>query len=213
MRIGLLGGTFDPIHLGHLRTALEVGEAFGLSRVYLIPAGVPPHKTGEPVSAFQDRVAMTRAAIQGAELLDVLDLEGSRPGRSYSVETLKELRTHFGEEADLHFLIGVDAFLEIRTWKDYRSLFGLARFIVNERPGFEMGRIPPLLESLGLVPTREAGRFSGTSGASVALFAPTRLEISSRRIREAVAGGASIRYLVPEPVREYIEDRGLYRKR
>ena len=123
MNLGILGGTFDPIHFGHLRVAEEMGEELGLERVYLIPAALPPHKDEKPVTSFQHRMAMTRIAVEGSPVLEALDLEGRRQGRSYSIETLREFRQTIEGSFGLFFIIGLDAFLEIGTWKEYEALF------------------------------------------------------------------------------------------
>ena len=135
-RLGILGGTFDPIHYGHLRLAEEVGESLKLEHVYLIPAALPPHKGQRTVSPFPHRLEMTRIASAESPLLKVLDLEARREGFSYSIETLKTFHGMVQPDLDLHFVLGMDAFLEIETWKDFRNLFNYAHFVVIQRPGF-----------------------------------------------------------------------------
>ncbi|NCO61584.1 MAG: nicotinate (nicotinamide) nucleotide adenylyltransferase [Deltaproteobacteria bacterium CG23_combo_of_CG06-09_8_20_14_all_51_20] len=212
MKLGFLGGTFDPIHLGHLRSAEEIAESLGLEKVYLIPAALPPHKTGEPVSSFPHRIAMARSAAEKSPLLDVLDLEGRRPGISYSIETLKELNSLFSEAEDLYFIIGTDAFFEIRTWKSYRNLFKYAHFVLVERPGFPLSRTPALLEELeiGASPLGGEGDFLLPSGRHIFLVSVTHMDISSTRIRNLRGKGKSIRFLIPESVHDYIVQEGLY---
>ena len=148
MKIGILGGTFDPIHIGHLRLAEEVGDDLALERVYLIPAASPPHKGGRVETPFRHRLAMVRLAAKGSPLLDVMDLEGHRKGLSYSIETLHEIHRMFPSEIDLFFLIGMDAFLEIKTWKDYRNLFDYAHFVVIRRPGTQTNALDRFILSL-----------------------------------------------------------------
>jgi len=212
LRQGILGGTFDPIHVGHLRLAEEVGEAFGLEKVYLIPAASPPHKGGKEITAFHHRFEMTRIAVEGSSLLSAFDLEGRRKGLSYSIETLKEFHRLHPSDLDLFFILGADAFLEIETWKDYRALFRYAHFVVIQRPGIPAGKTETHLFSLGISFTKETeGRFVGPSGNVVFFTETTLMDISSTEIREKVAEGKSIRYLVPESVRCYIVKNGLYR--
>jgi nicotinate-nucleotide adenylyltransferase len=214
VRLGILGGTFDPIHLGHLRIAEEMCEELGLEKVLLIPGALPPHKDGKAVTPFSDRLAMTRIAAQASPFLEVLDLEGRRGGISYSIETLREIRQVLGEKVDLYFIIGMDAFHDIKTWKEYRNLFDDANFVVIKRPGFSFKELEPFVLSLG-VGFRRGGNgdcFFIPSGNSLIYKEATLLEISSTRIREMLAAGKSIRFLVPEPVISYISDKGLYRR-
>jgi nicotinate-nucleotide adenylyltransferase len=213
LKLGILGGTFDPIHLGHLRTAEEIGQELGLEKVYLIPSASPPHKTTEPIALFHHRLAMAQLAIGDSSLLEVLDLEGKRPGLSYSIETLKEFHNIFSPDPELFFILGVDAFLEINTWKDYQELFNYAHFVIIERARFQPHDLKAFLLSLGLKvkKTNLPGVFITQSRNTVALSAPTFIDISSTQIRALVAAGKSIRFLLPESVREYIIEKGLYR--
>jgi len=215
LRLGILGGTFDPIHIGHLRTAEEIGLELELEKVYLIPSASPPHKTEEPVTPFEHRLTMTRLAIFGSSLLDALDLEGRRAGPSYSIETLKELHDIFKPDPDLFFILGIDAFLEIHTWKEYERLFDYSHFVIISRPGYRKEMIEPFLMKSGLEikKTREAGTFLMKSGNTLTLKETTLMDISSTCIREMVQQGKSIRFLVPDAVGDYITEKGLYRTR
>ncbi|SPD75546.1 putative nicotinate-nucleotide adenylyltransferase [uncultured Desulfobacterium sp.] len=212
MKIGILGGTFDPIHLGHLRTAEEVGEALGLKKVYLIPSASPPHKTGEPVTPFFHRLEMTRIATDESPLLEALDLEGKRPGLSYSIETLKELCNTLGPECDLYFILGTDAFIEIETWKEYYKLFDYAHFVVIRRAGHEVISLEPFLISIreDIKKTALPDIYVTGSNKNVIIMSSTLMEISSTHIRREAARGRSIRFLVPHSVGEYITRKGLY---
>jgi nicotinate-nucleotide adenylyltransferase len=193
--IGLFGGTFDPIHLAHLRLAEEAREEFRLERVLFLPAAIPPHKAGWKISPYQDRYEMTRLAIQGNPAFEVSDLEIERPGASYSVDTVKRMKERF---PDLAFLMGADQLLEIHTWKDPRELFDLCRVIVFDRPGFDLAN----LEQMG--PEVRALNY---------LKARTGLyPVSSSDIRGRVRAGKSVRYLVPEAVHEYLRSHRLYEK-
>jgi nicotinate-nucleotide adenylyltransferase len=214
LRLGILGGTFDPIHLGHLRLAEEVGEELRLERVYLVPAASPPHKEIRPITPFHQRVAMARLAARESPLLEVHDLEGRREGFSYSIETLRQFHGLFGPEMELFFILGMDAFLEIETWKEYQNLFRYAHFVVIQRPGFPSGKLEPFLASLGLgfERTRESNVFVAAPGNKVLYMKVTLMAISSTEIREKVAAGKSIRFLVPEGVRSYILKNRLYEK-
>lgn len=200
MRLGILGGTFDPIHIGHLRTAEEIGQELDLEKVYLIPSASPPHKTEAPVTSFEHRLTMTRLAIFGSSLLDALDLEGRRVGPSYSIETLKELHEIFKPDPDLFFILGIDAFLEINTWKGYERLFDYAHFVIISRPGYRKEKIKPFLMK------------SGLENNTLTIKETTLMDISSTNIRKMVQQGKSIRFLVPGAVRDYIAEKGLYGK-
>ena len=212
-RLGILGGTFDPIHYGHLRLAEEVGETLNLEHIYLIPAALPPHKGRRSVSAFEHRLEMTAIASAESPRLKVLDIEARRQGFSYSIETLKIFHAMYPPDLDLHFVLGMDAFLEIETWKDFRNLFNYAHFVVIQRPGFPSDILGSFLPTLGVSFEKKdpANRFVAPSGYEVIPMEATLMDISSTKIREKVADGKSIRFLVPEAVRCYIKNNSLYR--
>lgn len=214
MRTGILGGTFNPIHLAHLRVAEEVREACALDRVLFIPAALPPHKrTAEGVS-FAHRMAMVEEAIAGNPAFAVSDIESRRPGKSYSVHTLEILHHEFPGDA-FFFIIGMDSFRDLSTWRDYRRLFELTNIAVASRPGI-------LAENpLDFLPVALQGEFKYDKdfkklhhrcGTEVIFLEETFLDVSSTRIRRLVAEGRSIRYLVPGAVEAYIQKHGLYRR-
>jgi nicotinate-nucleotide adenylyltransferase len=212
-RLGLFGGTFNPIHYGHLRSAEEVCEALALHRLWFIPAGHPPHKTAQEITSFEVRLEMSRLAVGDHPVMSLSDLEGRRPGRSYSIETLRQIRREVGPDWELYFILGLDAILEIATWKDYQDLFALSHFVVLDRPGYDRQRLGEVL--LGEVHPRfrplQVGRsFQHPSGHNVVLQETTLMDISGTSIREMVRRGHSIRYLLPEAVREYIITHKLY---
>ncbi len=211
MKIGILGGTFDPIHFGHLRTAEEICQKLDLEKVYLIPSASPPHKTTDPITSFEHRLDMARMAVEDSPLLDALDLEGNRPGFSYSIETLKELHKMF-PAPELFFILGTDAFLEIETWKEYRKLFDYAHFVVIQRAGHEEEGFAPFLTKIheDIAKTKDPNIYTTSSGMNIMIITSTFLEISSTQIRETVASEKSIRFLVPKTVRKYIMKKGLY---
>ena len=213
MKIGILGGTFDPIHLGHLVVAEEICEDMGLAKVYLIPAALPPHKDTRPVTPFHHRLAMTRIGVEPSPLLEVLDLEGRRQGLSYSIETLREIRDLFDVPVDVFFIIGMDAFLEIKTWREYRQLFEHAHFVVIKRPGASSEKLEPFLVSLeaGFEKGADQGTYTAASGNHLIYREATLMDISSTLIRARVAAGRSIRFWVPAAVQDYILQQGLYR--
>lgn len=213
MRLGILGGTFDPIHLGHLRTAEEIGQGLDLEKVYLIPSASPPHRTREPFASFKHRLDMARMAVEDSSLLEALDLENRRPGLSYSIETLKELHKLFSPRPELFFILGTDAFFEIKTWKDYRHLFDYAHFVIIQRAGFQPENLGTLLQNLGVEvgKTDRANVFTAPSGNKIMLMETTLMDISSTRIRKMVIEGESIRFLVPESVANHITKNKLYK--
>ena len=212
MKLGILGGTFDPIHLGHLRSAEEIGQHLALEKVYLIPSALPPHKTGTPVTPFHHRLAMTRMGTDFSHLLQTMDLEGQRPGFSYSIETLQELTRVFGPEVDLFFIVGMDAFLEIKTWRNYKHLFDYAHFVVLSRAGFRNHGLEAIFSDLDIKGSKmeTENLFLAPSGKSITLITSTLMEISSTNIRNMVKEDKSIHFLVPETVRAYIIEKGLY---
>jgi nicotinate-nucleotide adenylyltransferase len=186
LRLGLLGGTFDPIHFGHLRAAESAREALGLERVLFVTARTPPHRKA-PASSALDRFEMTRLATAGNEAFRASDLELHRDGPSYTVDTVSHLKANHPSD-EIVLLVGADAYSEMGTWKDRERLMSLCRVAVMPRPGEE-----PRAD-------RDALRVEG----------PT-LAVSASEIRRRVHEGRSVRYLVPEDVADYIAEKGLYR--
>lgn len=209
--IGIFGGTFDPIHTGHLRLAEEMADVIGLARVLFVPAGVPPHRAA-PRTAAQHRLAMTRRATAGNPRFETDDRELRRAEPSYTVDTLTSLRRELGDEQPLWLLLGADAFLGLPGWHDWKRLFTLAHLAVAERPGASVMQSDALPEALRHeVAERQesAGLAHGPAGAIV-LHRMTPLAISATAIREARARGQSVRYLLPDAVLDYIEENRLY---
>lgn len=210
--IGIFGGTFDPIHFGHLRPALEVCQAFALSEVRFIPCGEPPHREA-PVANAQQRLAMVHAAIQGQSKFKVDDREVQRSGPSYMVDTLGSLREELGD-VPLCLIIGMDVFLALDKWHDWYLIPELAHIIVTHRPGWSM----TAFQGSQVLQQFVAQRQVATPGALMErpsgwlMFQPvTQLAISSSQIRDALAGRESVRYLLPDSVCEYIKTENLYR--
>ena len=212
MKLGILGGTFNPIHSGHLRVAEEIGEELELTKVYIVPSGMPPHKDPYPLADFPHRLEIALLASKISPLLEVWDIEGKRPGFSYSIETLQLFHSYFGSSLELFFIIGMDAFIEIKTWKEYQNLFNFASFVVINRPGYNKDKFSQFLDSLNVGFTWDEKRkcFCHPSGNILLKKDTTLMDISATRIREMVAKKKSIHFLVPEVVREYIEKVGLY---
>lgn len=192
MRIGILGGTFNPIHYGHLLVAAEVREKFDLEKVIFVPSACPPHKNHPHIAPPQDRYQMTVLATQSNPFFSVSNLELERSGKSYSIETVKELLNIYGKDTELYFITGTDAILEIYTWKDREELLKLCQFVVVTRPGFDARKIErKILKQIHLI------EIPG-------------LDISSTDIRRRIKEKKSIKYLLPEKVEEYIDEHGLY---
>ena len=214
MRLGILGGTFDPIHLGHLRLAEEMYEELNLSKVLLMPGAQPPHKGDRQVAPFSDRVEMVKIGTQYSGYLDVSDIEGQRKGPSYSIETIRIIRESYGIDLELFFILGSDAFKEIKTWKEYQSLFKITNFIVIERPGITLGELGTFIQSLdaGLNEGNTKNIFLNATGNYVLIKKMSQLDISSTQIRQKIKAGKSINFIVPHKVKEYILEKGLYKK-
>ncbi|HQS82739.1 MAG TPA: nicotinate-nucleotide adenylyltransferase [Thiobacillus sp.] len=210
--IGVFGGTFDPIHFGHLRLAEEMAEALGLARVRFIPAGQPPHR-GAPRTAAPHRLEMVRRAIAGNPLFSVDAREVESPRPSYTVDTLAALRAELGFEQPLWLLLGADAFLGLPTWHEWRQLFVLAHIAVAARPGAQLlqsDAMPEILKNEVSQRQLTDGPVSGPAG-SVLLRQMTPLAISATAIRETLARHRSARYLLPDAVLDYIDEHQLYR--
>ncbi|MFN8625849.1 MAG: nicotinate-nucleotide adenylyltransferase [Candidatus Binatia bacterium] len=209
-RIGILGGTFNPIHLGHLRSAEEVREAQGLDRVLFIPSASPPHKRRAGLASAAHRLAMVRRAVAGNPFFKVSTIEIERHGRSYSVDTLRALRARMPGAA-FSFIMGLDAFREIDTWKHHEAIFELCDVLVTSRP--------PTAETVlfDLLPVAVRDQFcypddelTHRTGNRILFQRISGLDISASSIRERVAAGLSIRYLVPTAVERYIARHSLY---
>jgi nicotinate-nucleotide adenylyltransferase len=199
-RIGILGGTFDPPHVGHLWLAALAADSIGLDRVLFMPAGQPPHKSGQLVTRATDRLLMTRLAIAGDPEFDLCTIEVERPGPSYTIDSIDELQVQYGPEVTLYLVMAADSLAEIDTWREPDRLLERVEWVVGPRPGSAL----PDREQLEV-------RF-GDRAERIHLLDGPSLEVSSSAIRRRVAAGETIRYLVPRGVEELIRDRGLYRR-
>ena len=207
-KIGIFGGSFDPIHFGHLRPALEILEALSLDHMRFIPSGLPPHRAA-PVASAEQRLAMLRAAVADEPRFQVDERELKRNAPSYSFDTLAELRREHPQDR-LVLALGLDAFLGFTSWHRWKELLELTHLVVAHRPGSSLethGEIAMLLQERE-VDDAEALMMQP---AGQLMFLPvTQLEISSSGIRDAAAQGAELRYLVPDPVRKLIQDSHCY---
>ena len=225
MRFGIMGGTFDPIHLGHLRAAEEIYWAFGMDRIIFVPAARPPHKEEAVVASALHRYEMVSLATVFTPYFTVSPIELQREGKSYSVETVREFQKMAGPGTRLYFVVGVDAFLEMSAWRDAEELLSLTRVIVTARPGWRLDEVERLLTAdqrrlLGQPTFRylKVGEIDpeqmekSPTPRQVLLVEVVSLDIASREIRQLVEEGRSIRHLVPDTVAAYMSKNRLYQR-
>jgi nicotinate-nucleotide adenylyltransferase len=206
--IGLFGGTFDPIHYGHLRTAFELWQALRLAQVRFLPTGDPPHR-GPTQASAELRLQMVRAAVAGQSAFVVDDREMRRSGVSYSVDTLLDLRREFADRS-LCLLLGMDAFLGMPNWHRWREIFDLAHVVVAHRPGWKAPITGPLGEVMVDRGTGSVRDLHQSKAGRVYVLAVTQLEIASTDLRQLIYANRDLRYLVPDAVRDLIFTTGCY---
>jgi nicotinate-nucleotide adenylyltransferase len=212
--IGILGGTFDPIHYGHLRLAQEVADKLRLAEVRFLPSGTPPHRSSPGASAA-DRLAMVQLAVTGNSLLTVDPRETLRAGPGYTVDTLMAIRAETGPAQSLVMMLGADAFLELATWSRWHQLFELAHVAVAYRPGFPVdtwqSRMPqPLAAEYNKRLMRQPLGIHTAPAGGIVVVPIAALDISATLIRDSIRAGANPRYLLPEQIIKYIQDNDLY---
>jgi nicotinate-nucleotide adenylyltransferase len=216
MKWGLLGGTFDPIHIGHLRCAEEILEMFDLNRIIFVPASRPPHKLEAEITPFFHREQMVKVAIEDNPSFSFADVENQREGKSYSVETIEYFLNRYLKDLELYFILGQDAFHAIQTWREWDKLLLLCHMVVMTRPGYENRGLA------GILPEDFASRFSyeeeldgwrGPTGHLIFFREVTFLDIASSNIRQRAQNSKSIAYLVPDKVRRYVIKNELYKTR
>ena len=188
MKIGILGGTFNPIHIGHLILAEEAREKLGLDQIIFVPTYLPPHKDNSDIAAAAARFAMIKSAIKGNKNFSVSDVEIKRNGRSYTIDTIREFKLKYPKD-DLYFIIGSDLLKYLNEWKDVGEVIKMVKFIVATRPGYPLEKIPSYIKT---VPIRA-------------------VDVSGFEVRECIRENKSYRYLVPEAVFDYISRKGLYK--
>ena len=200
-KIGIMGGTFDPIHLGHLAMAQEAADLLHLPQVVFIPAQIPPHKRGRRITPPETRLRMTKIATADNPLFAVSDMELKRSAArpSYTVDTLNELKALYGETTELYFISGADSLVDLPTWHRAEELLHRCFFVATRRPGV------PLTEKI------VADTFGALAERIIFLDTPA-LEISSTAIRERIKNRRSVRYYIPAAVAKFIENEGLYRE-
>jgi nicotinate-nucleotide adenylyltransferase len=188
MRIGILGGTFNPIHIGHLILAEEIREKLHLDKVVFIPTYIPPHKKSKNIAPASDRYSMIKAAIKSNRYFDVSDIEIKRKGASYTIDTLRQFKQMFPDD-DMYFITGSDLLNYLDGWKDLKTVISLVKFVVATRPGYPLEDIPAYIKTVAI----------------------RAVDVSAFEIRQCVKKGSSFRYLVPDAVFAYITKKRLYR--
>ncbi|MDI6601896.1 MAG: nicotinate-nucleotide adenylyltransferase [Thermoanaerobacteraceae bacterium] len=201
IKVGIMGGTFDPIHYGHLATAEAVRYKFNLSRVIFVPSGNPPHKVARAITDKKHRYLMTILATVTNPSFEVSTIELNKEGYTYTVDTMKEFKNLYGENFEFYFITGADAILEILTWRDIDTLLNLCHFVAATRPGFNNKDLDDKLEYI-----------KGKYGKEIFKVEVPSLAISSTDIRRRVAKEEPIKYLLPEAVERYIQKNHLYRE-
>lgn len=213
-RIGILGGTLDPIHFGHLDTALAAREALALDRVVIVPARLPPHRNEQPVASPFHRFAMAALAVNGVEGLSASDIELASPGPSYTADTLERVRGSLGLSASqIFFITGADAFADIETWKRYPEVLDLAEFVAVSRPGMPVAALRqqlPALKDRMRLPLRRSDLESRNSRTSIFLVDAPTSDVSSTEIRRRLLAGLPLNGLVPIAIEHHIHQHGLY---
>lgn len=213
LKIGILGGTFNPIHFGHLRSAEEIRETFALDRIYFVPAAQPPHKNTQGLVAATHRLKMVELAVANNPFFFPSASELERSGPSYSIDTIRRFRTNLPSSA-LFFILGLDAFREIQTWKDYALIPTLCNLIVTSRPGVAtppIDRFLPVALQTMLWYDPAIKMYRHTSGHCLTFQEIQGLNISASQVRQLALQGKSLRYLVPTAVNSYITEHTLYR--
>ena len=191
-RLGMFGGTFNPPHVAHLIGAQLAAEQLDLDKLLFIPANIPPHKSSHDIAPPEDRLAMTRLATAGNPIFDVSDIEITRDGKSFTIDTIHEIKTQYDPE-ELYLLIGLDMLAIFESWKDWERILDEVTLAVMLRPGTEISAIPERLRSV------------------VRIIQMPQLDIASTQIRQRAESGLPLHYFVPESVGAYIEEHGLYR--
>lgn len=219
-RIGLFGGTFNPIHLGHVQVAKDVQRLFGLDHIHFIPCDLPPHKGRGALAPARERFEMVRLALKDLGIFSASDLEIRRGGPSFTIDTLHGFKSLYAQEADFFFLVGMDAYVEIHTWKSYTVLFDLSAFIVMTRPTAGEIGLPQGPQALEYARRHLSGDYalSPDGGAlihpqkkPIYLAAVTPMDIASSQIRDKLRHGEPVHEWVDPVVFAYMDEKGLYR--
>ncbi len=219
-RVGLFGGTFNPIHRAHIQVAREVLQTYNLDRIYFVPCALPPHKLHGPLAPAQDRLEMARRALESSARLEVSDVEVRRSGPSYTIDTLHDFRALSTAQARLFFLLGLDAYFELHTWKNFRRLLDMASMIIMTRPMPEAPQVPLRQSALQYARRHLSDGYRSSSDGYVLRHADkqplflarvTAMDIASSQIRAHIRHGLPVDQWVAPAVADYIDRKGLYR--
>ncbi|MGD0796066.1 MAG: nicotinate-nucleotide adenylyltransferase [Dehalococcoidales bacterium] len=198
MKLGVLGGTFDPVHLAHIAVAVAARDALELDRVILVPAGQPMSKVNQPITAAEHRLKMLRLAVKGKKGLEVSTIETERPGPSYTVDTVSDLKKQYGTKAQIFFILGCDSLAQLPEWREPARLAAMCRLVAVPRPGCTRPNMQALEQKI-----------PGITKSVIFLDKPN-IDISATDVRDAALRGKSIDHLVPGPVTDYIKEHKLY---
>jgi nicotinate-nucleotide adenylyltransferase len=200
VKMGICGGTFDPVHIGHLAVAEMVRSGFGLDRILFIPTGKPPHKNTNSVTDPVHRLNMVKCAVSTNPSFEAVSIEVDRQGYTYTVDTLNELHRIYPQETEFYYIIGADVVMDLLTWKRVEEVFTLTRFIALMRPGYKNTEFDSHIKTL-----------KRKYDINIVSFEAPLIDISSTMIRERIRNGESVKYLVSEPVEKYIRENNLYK--
>ncbi|MEW6481804.1 MAG: nicotinate-nucleotide adenylyltransferase [bacterium] len=198
MKIGIMGGVFDPVHFGHLQAAEIVKEKLELEMVLFVPSGIPPHKP-KPIANSKDRFKMLKLSLKNNKSFIPVNLEIKKGGYSYTIDTIREIKSIYGDKNDYYFIIGTDTIPELCKWKDIEKLFGMIKFVAVTREGFKIK-----------VKSQKSKVKIASQNSKIELVEFPTLPVSSSLIRERIKKGLSIKYLLPDDVERYIQEKGLY---
>jgi len=207
-RIGVFGGTFDPIHFGHLELAEQAIKEVKLSKLLFIPAAKPPHKNGI-ITPIEHRIAMLELVCKGSKHFSCSRIEAELPKPSYTVDTLVELIKRYPDDAELYFIIGGDAFLDLMTWKSYTKILSMVQIVVSPRIGYSNQSIYAFLDRIGY--TQINRKWQGEDGRkNIVLLSKSPQDVCSSKVREVIAKGSDTTTLLPEVIAGYIKENCLY---
>lgn len=210
-RVGIFGGTFNPIHIGHLSTAEEIRQGLALDRIVFIPSAQPPHKPALQLVAAVHRLEMTRLAVSGNPHFEVSSMELDRKGPSYSVDTVAACRRAWGDQTEIFFILGIDAFVEIATWHEPERLIGLCNLVVNSRPDYPWEAVgTTLADTFDIHAPQGVREVALPGGHRLYMVDVLPLGVSSTLLRTKIAAGLSAKYLLPELVESYILSHDVY---
>ena len=210
-KIGVLGGTFDPVHTSHLELAAAAQSEFNLNRVIFVPSAAPPHKMAARVSSFEHRVRMVEIACKLSQTFDCNPLEGQMPAPSYTIDTIKSLLSELGQENTLYFIVGCDAFLDILTWKSYREILNLVSILVSRRKGVDETELVDLARILDYNIIKKSIWSSSKGDKNIHFLKRVPADLSSTMIKKYLYNDLIVGKNIPKKVAEYIRENSLYK--